>query len=252
MDDNKERLYLLDSYRGLVILNMIAYHFCYDVFVIFKGNYAWQFLLPVFIWEQFICWSFNLISGFVWSFGKKNCLKRGIIVNLCGLFVTFVTFLAMPSAPIIYGVLTFLGCAMILMLPISKLLDRLPALPVLICSFLLFLATFPLSRGGLGIYTHVLFPLPESLYRYRLLTPLGIPARGFFSSDYFPFIPWIFLYICGYSLSRILLKNEAFLSIAKTRVPFLEAIGRHSLLIYMLHQPLCYLVCMFIFRRILP
>ncbi len=247
MEEKKARLELLDSCRGFVILSMIAYHLCYDIFVIFKGNFAWQLSLPVFIWEQSICWSFNLISGFVWGFGKKNCIKRGVIINLCGLLVTFVTFLVMPQAPIIYGVLTFLGCAMILMLPISRLTDALPAPSVLACSFVLFLMTFAIPRGGIGIYTKVLIPLPESLYSYALLTPLGFPKRGFYSSDYFPLIPWIFLYICGNSLSRILLRNETFLGIAKKKNRFLSALGRHSLLIYMLHQPLCYLICMIIF-----
>ena len=247
MDTTKKRLYLLDAYRGFVILVMIAYHLCYDIFVIFKGNWEWQRLTPVFIWEQYICWSFNLLSGFVWSFGRTNAIKRGCIVNLCGLIVTFVTFLIMPEAPIIYGVLTFLGCAMIILYPLAKLLDKLPARPVLVCSFILFLLTFAIPRGGIGIYTHILLPLPASLYRSRLLTPLGFPHAGFVSSDYFPLIPWIFLYICGYALNRLLVDNERFIMFASKKIPVLGALGRHSLLAYMLHQPICYLICLLIF-----
>ncbi|MBQ7259836.1 MAG: DUF1624 domain-containing protein [Lachnospiraceae bacterium] len=247
MDTRNKRLYLLDAYRGFVILVMTAFHFCFDYFVIFKGNWGWPRLTPVFIWEQYICWSFNLLSGFVWNYGRKNCIRRGVIVNICGLAVTFVTFLIMPDTPILYGVLTFLGCAMIIMLPLSKLLDRLPAVSVLICSFCLFLLTFSVPNGGLGIYNHMIIPLPRQLYRSRLLTPLGFPHPGFVSSDYFPLIPWIFLYICGYALNRLLSSNRRFIRFASLRIPPLEFLGRHSLLSYMLHQPLCYLVCMLLF-----
>ncbi|HAG69968.1 MAG TPA: hypothetical protein DCL38_08340 [Lachnospiraceae bacterium] len=244
MDEKPKRLYLLDAYRGVVILSMIAYHFCFDWFVIFHGSSGWPGLKPVFIWEQSICWSFNLLSGFVWNYGRKNCVKRGVIVSLCGFLVTFVTFLVMPNAPVIYGVLTFLGFAMIIMLPLSRLLDRVPASLLAPCSFALFLLTFSVPRGGLGIYTRILIPLPPALYRLRLLTPLGFPHPGFVSSDYFPVIPWILLYVTGYSLNRLLSGNTAFISIASVKVPVLTALGRHSLLIYMLHQPLCYLICM--------
>ncbi len=248
MDNKKHRLYLLDAYRGFVILMMTAFHFCFDYFVIFKGNWAWPRLPAVFIWEQYICISFNLLSGFVWNYGRKNCIRRGVTVNICGILVTFATFLIMPETPIIYGVLTFLGCAMIIMLPLSKLTDRFPPALVLVCCLALFLFTFSVPTGGLGIYNHILIPLPEQLYQSRLLTPLGFPHAGFVSSDYFPLIPWIFLYVCGYSLNRLLSSNEGFIRVASSiRIPVLEALGRHSLLAYMLHQPICYLVCMLLF-----
>ncbi|MCR5788943.1 MAG: DUF1624 domain-containing protein [Lachnospiraceae bacterium] len=248
MEKNSDRLYLLDALRGFVVLMMIAFHFCYDYFVIFGGNYEWPLKRSIFIWEQSICCSFNLISGFVWRFGKKNCIRRGVIVNLCGFAVTFATLLIMPEMPILYGVLTFLGCAMILMLPLSKLLDRLPALPGVLISLALFLATFCIPRGGLGFYDHLLFPLPQALYHSALLTPLGFPYIGFYSSDYFPLIPWIFLYICGYFLNRLLLAKESVTRFLTYRIPPLEWIGRHSLLLYMLHQPVCYGVCLLLFH----
>ena len=247
-DRNVTRLHLLDAYRGFVVLMMIAFHFCYDVFVLYKGQTDWPRLPAVFLWEQYICWSFNLLSGFVWNYGRRNSIKRGVTVNLCGLAVTFVTAIAMPEAPILYGVLTFLGCAMILMVPLARVLDRLLALPVLIVSFLLFLLTFSIPRGGIGIYTRQLIRLPESFYSSDLLTPLGFPKRGFVSSDYFPLIPWIFLYICGYALNRLLSDNERFKAIASTKIPVLDFIGRHSLLLYMLHQPVIMAICMLIFR----
>ena len=64
---------------------------------------------------------------------------------------------------------------------------------------------------------------------------------GFFSTDYFSLIPWIFLFVAGYFLHRVLeeegLNEKLF---AKGNVPVLNWIGRHSLIVYLLHQPILY------------
>ncbi len=90
--------------------------------------------------------------------------------------------------------------------------------------------------------------LPESLYTTRLLTPLGFPYTGFRSSDYFPMLPWFFLYLSGYFLHGIFAAHPAWQRPLRPRIPVLSAIGRKALLIYLLHQPLCMLVCIVIFE----
>ncbi|MCR5734980.1 MAG: DUF1624 domain-containing protein [Lachnospiraceae bacterium] len=242
------RLHLLDAYRGLVVLMMTAYHFCFDLFVLYGGDRTWSSKKPVFAWEQFICSSFILLSGFVWNYGKKHCIKRGLLISACGLIVTIVTVIANPGFPIYYGVLFFIGAATILLLPISPALEKVPASVVLTVSLILFLLTYGFRLGYLGIYTKKLVSLPETLYRYDFLTPLGFPKKGFISGDYFPLIPWFFLYICGHSLYHLIAKKESFIRIASVKLPVLDFIGRHSLIIYMLHQPLCLLLLMVIMR----
>ena len=64
---------------------------------------------------------------------------------------------------------------------------------------------------------------------------LGIVAPGFSSADYFPLLPWVFLFFAGYYLYELRQGEPCAL-----RLPFVTAIGRHSLLIYLLHQPLVY------------
>ncbi|MCR5108214.1 MAG: DUF1624 domain-containing protein [Lachnospiraceae bacterium] len=245
---DKKRLHLLDAYRGFVVLVMIVYHFCFDLFFIYRGDHLWPNKLPVFLWQQFICCSFIFLSGFVWKYGQRNCIKRGLSVSLCGIIVTVVTMIAAPSSPVYYGILTFLGAAMILMLPVSKVLDGISPLKVLIVSACLFLLTFSMNRGYLGIYFIKLIKLPSFLYRYDILTPLGLPKYNFISSDYFPFFPWIFLYVCGYELNCLVADNKDFIRLASVKIPVLDTIGKHSLIIYMIHQPLCMLILMLIYR----
>ena len=89
--------------------------------------------------------------------------------------------------------------------------------------------------------------LPAGLYSTRLLTPLGFPYPGFRSSDYFPLLPWFFLYLCGYFLGGIVAAHPRWQRPLTRNVPALGAVGRKALPIYLIHQPLCMLVCIIVF-----
>ena len=76
------------------------------------------------------------------------------------------------------------------------------------------------------------------------MTFLGFPDPEFFSGDYFPLFPWIFLYLTGYFLYGMFMKFPEVKNALRIHlpVPFLVTAGRHSLLLYLLHQPLLMLV----------
>lgn len=229
-----KRFAILDTYRGFVIINMIAFHFLYDVFMVFGIDRYWYFEPVNRIWQQFICWSFILLSGWVWPYGAKKALKRGLFVNLCGLIVTVVTILFLPSEIVIFGVLNFIGCAILLMLPLQKLLEKIKPLTGLFLFFALFLLFYNCNDWNIGV---------ESI----LLIPIGFPTRGFYSSDYFSILPWFFLYVTGYYLGRFLENKKGFLRICDVKIPVLDIIGRKSIWIYLIHQPLCYGICLLLF-----
>lgn len=232
-----KRFAILDTYRGFVIINMIAFHFLYDVFMAFGIDRTWYFQPVNRIWQQFICWSFILLSGWVWPYGASKALKRGIFLNFCGLIITAVTAIAMPSQIVIFGVLNFLGCAVLLVIPLEKLLKKLPSMLGLIAFFALFIIFYYCNTWSIGI---------ESI----LLIPIGFPTRGFFSSDYFSILPWFFLYVTGYYLGRMLENKKGFLRISDVKIPVLDIIGRKSIWIYLIHQPLCYGICLLLFRAL--
>lgn len=229
-----KRFAILDTYRGFVIINMIAFHFLYDVFMVFGMGRTWYFRPENRIWQQFICWSFILLSGWVWPYSAHKVLKRGIFLNICGLVITGVTAIATPSQIVIFGVLNFIGCSMLLMIPLEQLLRKLPALPGLAIFFALFCVFYYCNSWDIGM---------DSI----LLVPIGFPPRGFFSSDYFSLFPWFFLYITGYYLGRFLENKKGFLRLSDVKIPVLDIIGRKSVWIYLIHQPLCYGICLLLF-----
>lgn len=93
---------------------------------------------------------------------------------------------------------------MLLSALLRRFLDRAPALPGAIASFVLFLFLRSVPMGYLGIGELQLFELPRQLYSVPFLFPLGLPGPGFYSADYFPLIPWIFLFWTGLFLWRFL------------------------------------------------
>ena len=120
----KPRYALIDALRGFSLLNMIAYHLCFDIFQIYAVDTGWMFSNAAVAWERFICFSFIIISGVSLNF-SKHAIRRGIIVNACGILMTAVTLIAVPNFAIWFGVLSCIGTSMILAQLLRRPLERL-------------------------------------------------------------------------------------------------------------------------------
>lgn len=217
---------------------MIAYHACWDLVWIFGVDWPWYHSPGAFLWQQSICWTFILLSGFCWPLGRHP-FRRGSIIFLCGFLITAVTVLFMPQNQILFGVLTLLGSCMLLLYLFHPVLCKIPSGLGAILSFLLFLFLRNINQGVLGFFHLQFFSLPEFLYRNLLTAYLGFPPTGFFSVDYFSLLPWGFLFLTGYFLYSLL---QNFLRETPCKLPFLCWLGRRSLPIYLLHQPLVYVL----------
>ena len=155
----------------------------------------------------------------------------------CGAAITLITWLVMPSQRILYGVLNLLGLSALLLIPLDKLFRKIPAWAGLGGALLLFALTKNVSRGSLGFEGLVLCPLPEWLYATDLFAVAGFPSPGFWSTDYFPLLPWFFLFCAGYFLWGLLSQSERAKERLAPGVRPLSFLGRHSLIIYLAHQP---------------
>ena len=82
--------------------------------------------------------------------------------------------------------------------------------------------------------------LPGWLYASRWTAVLGFPPAGFYSSDYFPLLPWLFLFWVGYYLWPLIRSWKPL----QRKVPVFSALGRLCLPVYVVHQPVCYGLCM--------
>lgn len=237
------RYALLDVIRGITLFSMILYHGAWDLVYLYGIRWNWYLGTGAYIWQQSICWTFIFLSGFCWPLGKRP-LKRGLVVFGGGLLVTVVTLLIMYQNRIVFGILTFTGSAMLLMILMDKLLKKIAPVAGFWVSILCFVTTRNVNSGSLGFEGIRLLKLPEGLYRGMLMTYLGFPEPGFFSTDYFSVFPWLFLFISGYFACKFFMEKKLFhSSLFQKNCPVFSFMGRHSLLIYLLHQPLLYVLC---------
>lgn len=242
------RYHLIDALRGLALVNMLAYHFLYDVMIVCGRDPRWYLRPAVHVWQQYICWSFILIAGLSFHWGRRHNLRRGLVLNACGLVITAVTLIVLPSEAVWFGILSFMGCAVLLTIPLDRILARVrPSVGLALC-FILFLLFKRVDGGVLGLGPLSL-RLPESLYRFRVLAPLGFPDPAFRSSDYFPLLPWYLLFLCGWFLGKLFETRASRQRAARVKIPVLSALGRKTLWVYMLHQPILMGLCMLLFRE---
>lgn len=150
----------LDSLRGLTLFSMIAYHLCWDLVYLRGLPWAWYNGFWAYIWQQSICCTFILLSGYCWQMGRHP-LRRGLMSFCGGILVSLATALVTPEEPIRFGVLTFLGTAALLTVPLRPLLARIPPRLGLVLSFSLFLLARDVNHGYLGFAWVPLLRLPR-------------------------------------------------------------------------------------------
>ncbi len=204
-----QRFWQIDALRGLALLNMLVYHAMYDWVYIFGHASGWYDIWSTHchVWQQYICWSFILLSGYSFTLSRRP-LKNGLLTAACAVVLTVATAVAMPEEVIWFGVL--------------HLLNQLP-------------------QGWLGFEGTHLTALPAAWYKPNLFW-LGLPDLTVFSSsDYFPLLPWVFLYWVGYFFARwFRARCTAQPGLPPKALRPLCAVGSRTLLIYMLHQPVIY------------
>ena len=266
--NGNSRLALLDSLRGITLISMILYHACWDAVYILGMDWPWYRSRAGFVWQQSICWTFILLSGFCVPCSKR-LLRRGLEVFAAGALVMLVTNLVLPEDRVIFGVLTLIGSCMLMMVPVRKAAENsahgssardsassssVTSKKSAVTAFVVFAALFILFRDvnqgviGNGLLHRIipLIPLvtvsvPEFLYRNLFTAYLGFPGPGFYSTDYFSLLPWAFLYLGGYELHMIFRATGAIdAPILRKGFEPLAFLGRNSLLIYLLHQPVLY------------
>lgn len=219
----KQRIPLIDVLRGLAVLLMVIHHFLYDL-VAFCGAPGWLFSNPVFDFLHFVfAGLFILLSGVSSNFSRSN-VKRGLKALACALVITAVT--VVMDMPILFGVLHLLGTCMVLYGLTRPLWEKLPFWVVPAVSLLGLVLTGDMV-GGVS---------SES----RWLWMLGWTYEGFVSTDYFPLLPWVFVFLLGTWAGKYIKAGRMPAWFYQTDCPPLAAVGRHSLVIYVLHQPVLY------------
>lgn len=228
---------LLDTIRGVTVINMVLYHAIWDLVFIFGVNWGWYLGKGAEVWQQCICCTFILLSGFC-SGMSRHPVKRGLIVSGIGAAVMLVTAVFMPEDIVVFGVLTLIGSCMLLMALLRPVLEKPSPWVGLLTSLFLFLLTRHIDDRYLGLFGTKLLSVPGIFYQNYLTAYFGFCQPGFYSTDYFPLLPWCFLFAAGFFLHR--LAGKKIMHIGWKGIPCLNFIGRHALEIYTVHQPVIY------------
>jgi len=253
----QNRVHILDALRGLAIVAMVAHHLLFVVSEIFYDPAVSAGLLAFFKWCRglyFSLWMqdglqlifqilFILISGAACRYSRSN-LKRGVRVFIFALLLSVITCYILPAineqmfggVGIKFGILHFLGAVMIIWALTGRLFDKL-------CGNKIFNLSVPILFPVLFLFLYI---MSEQTYDIHGLFWLGFANSDFVSADYFPIAPWIFIFFLGAWLGKYIQRGAFPKRFYQIRVPPLEFFGRHTLLIYVLHQPvilgLCYLI----------
>ena len=213
-----KRIWELDALRGICLLGMVVFHLLYDLNI--------SLPLPLQLLQDWGGCAFVLLSGVCVTLGHRP-VRRGLVILGCGMVCTLVTWgmyrLGFASRQLViwFGVLHCLGACMLLW-PLFRRMSS---------GWLGFL-------GGMFIILGFLFK--NLLLSTPLLVPLGIVFPGFASADYFPLIPNLGFFLLGATLGRKLYRSKESLFPQIRCSRFLCFCGKHSLAIYLLHQPILY------------
>ena len=235
------RYHLLDELRGFAVVCMVFYHGFYTLAEIFRlpaGYELLQFFRPA---EPYFAGLFILLSGIASQLTRSN-LKRGAKLLGVSLVLTAVTagltYFGMNVA-IWFGILHMLSVCMLLAAFLNRPLEKLTPLGGLALCILLYLLTMHVRDGYLG-FSFARLPLPQAMMDCPWLFPLGIVTPSFASADYFPLFPWMFVFFAGASIGIWVRRGRFPAFFAKSHFRPLSFVGRHALLIYILHQPLLF------------
>lgn len=238
----KPRQQWLDVLRGVAMVWMTVYHFCYDLRV--AGLTDWDFwsdpfwtwqrtgILSLFLFCAGVGQSVAVQAGQSW----QRFFSRWWEVVFCALLISVVTLLLYGEKRFIYfGVLH--GMAVMLLLARVLLISRwLCVAALLLCAVLAWAVPVLHADGVLGEW-----------FNQRGLNVLGLNTRKPITLDFVPLLPWFAVMLTGVLLQPVMSSAMVRLrhvcigteSVSLLRLlPLLRWMGRNSLWYYMLHQPI--------------
>lgn len=210
------RVWEIDFARGIAILLMVTFHLIVDL----KDFYSYdvEYMSGLWYYEgKLSAILFMIVSGISCTFSKSNS-KRGVKVFTFGLILTVITFFFSPQTYIRFGILHFLGISMIL----YDLINRLDVKWIAAIGSLSFIA---------GSY------FSKITVKSPYLFPIGLMDKNFASMDYYALFPWFGVFSIGIIIGKTVYKKRKSIFNFKYENTFFSFLAKHSLSIYLLHQP---------------
>lgn len=230
----EDRFWEIDVIRGIAVLMMITFHTAYDIYffgekgidvhhglwLLLARATATLFILLVGI---SLTLSYQRIGDLPACQTYKKYIKRGAKIFSWGMIITLITWIFFREAFIVFGILHFIGISIILSIPLIKKRNL-----NLVLGLIIFLTGFYLN-GRTFDFSYLLW--------------LGFKPNGLYTLDYFPLLPWFGLILIGIFLGNTLYPDfgRKFELPDLSEIPVIKQmsmLGKNSLFIYLLHQPL--------------
>jgi uncharacterized membrane protein len=242
MMSNQSRFALLDAARGTAIAMMFSFHFCFDLN--YFGFTHWNFYTDPF-WLHYrtvIVSSFLLVMGVSLYLAHHRAIRwrqyrrRLLILALCAGLVSASSYFFAHERFIFFGILHFITVASLL--------------------GLLFLRLYWINLG-LGVLLITLgSQIKLAFFDQPLLQWFGLMTHKPITEDYVPLLPWFGVVLLGLFFAHFAYTRQHFLPLFHWRLEqplarLLRLAGRHSLLIYMVHQPI-FLGILYTLRQVIP
>lgn len=215
----------LDALRGIAIVAMIGYHFCFDLryFGIVRSDFEHD--LRWLAARTLILSSFLLIAGISVVLAQRGhasatrWLRHVGVIAGAALLVTAASWLMFPQSFIWFGVLHAIAAALLLARPLA-------ARPVAAAIV-----------GAVVIVTGLAYT--NDAFDNRVLGWLGFMTQKPVTEDYVPLFPWAGVLFLGLSLGHVLVRTRFTALHPLASAPrALRWLGRHSLVVYLVHQPI--------------
>lgn len=218
----KQRFEMLDLWRSLCVILMVIYHFCWDLEQF--GYVSKEFLSTgwAITYRHVVGGSFVIFSGMVCRFSKIP-IRRGFRLLCLGLLVSLVG--AFLNFPIQFGILQLLGIGFILYGVLEKRNLKWNRMTI---------AFLVIAFAGTALVTNRVRVETNIFYLF------GFIRQDFFSVDYWPIFPWIFMFFLGVVIGDICVINQD-MPFFHVHVPnVFTVISKYSLIVYLIHQPILY------------
>ena len=225
-----KRILWIDVIRGISILAMVTFHFAFDLmyFGFAKSDLIYQPDWRLF--ERMIAFSFLFIAGLSLSITHrswinwKSFFRRYGVTAICAVLISIVTYILFNNDMIRFGILHAISVSGL----VGLLLLKLNSLSLFFLAVLLFLLNLFIPQ-----------PLEGDYFWQWLIYTTETPN----SLDYRPIIPWITPFILGMASYQLFKKWDLLETNNTTNhheLSILCWLGRNSLVIYLVHQPILF------------
>jgi len=236
-----KRAIALDALRGVAILMMIAYHTLFDLCYFGSDSFS-PIILSSFLVILFqrvtaslfiviagisIALSLHVLSTTTTKTPNRHFLNRTLFLGVVALLITVATWIYPHDWFISFGIIHLLAVSTLIIPFFFNFSDK---------TNLIIAATIILVGS---------FILPNIYVNAPFLFPIGLITPDYSALDFFPILPWFGVFLAGFVIGKKLIStNSKLVDITiihptnKTFQSLLAFLGRNSLIIYLIHQPL--------------